>query len=38
MWSFLAVVKNVYVYHDAQSIGIFVSWFSCREVLTLSVL
>ena len=26
------------VYHDAQSIGLFVSWFSCREMLALSVL
>ena len=28
MWSLLAVAKNVSVYHDAQSIGLFVSWFT----------
>ena len=26
------------VYHDTQPIGIFVSWFSCNEMLALSVL
>ena len=38
MWSLLAVAKNVSVYHDAQSIGLFVSWFTWCEMLALSVL